>query len=195
MTRATSSSVSGSARTADHCFRAFPPTSEGRWEQCHTHGKARIALSLYLQELLRRLDIEDVPVYGSLDGQRLAPYQAAVRNGAWKRAWERVEQPYKAQRAAYRRYFGGSAAPELKMGLDPRFVQADMDSGSDEASTGGASSERGFGQNCSDDADGAGRDLPVRGTFVHIDRRPQPQLRRCGSLPPSKAESSEVMAC
>lgn len=172
---------------------SFPPTSEGTWEQCSTHGKKRIVLPSYLKELFRRLDIKGVSVHGCLDGQALAPYQAAIQQASWAQAWVRLEQPYKAQRAAYRLLFGGSSAPELKVGLEPRFVQGDVESGSDGASLGHVLSGEISGKVGTDSPRGC-QDVPVRGTFVHFDWRSRPSFRRCGSQPPSTLETFELLA-
>lgn len=79
-------------------------------------------LKEYLCELLARLSIPDIVIEDSVDGQRLAPYQAAVQLEEWSRTWQRLEGPFREQRAAYRRLFGGTGAPELTIGAKPKFV-------------------------------------------------------------------------
>lgn len=87
------------------------------WEQATMHG-----LPGYLRELLVRLNLHDVPVFDRLHGRRLARYQAVLRRTDWERAWRIIEGPFRDQRAAYRRLFGGAVAPEISADVPPRFV-------------------------------------------------------------------------
>jgi hypothetical protein len=167
------------------------PVADSVWEQTDTHGRSRMSLADYLREFLKRLNICGVTVHDSMDGQYLVPYQAAVRRGEWDRTWQILEDPYKAQRAAYRWLFGGSSAPELKLVQEPKFQTpglaglSDSDTVSDGASTSGESAGRSSDRS---------QDVPVRTTFVHFSAGPTLRRRRCGSMPPRRMEDCVVHA-
>jgi len=167
-----------------------PPVAVSVWEQTDTHGRSRMPVAEYLREFLKRVGVSGVTVHDSLDGQYLVPYQAAIRRGEWDRAWKTLEEPYKAQRAAYRWLFGGSSAPELQLVQEPKFQTpgsgglSDSDMVSDSASTSGESTGR---------SSDRGQDVPVRSTFVHFSTGPTLRRRRCGSMPPRRMEDSVVL--
>lgn len=147
------------------------------WEPAQLEA---FTLPVYLRTFLARLGV-DVEVYGTLDGRRLVPYQAVVRRGAWERAWALMEGPFLSQKAAYRRLLGGTTAPELKLGVDPRFVPLAPASAAPAAKATSSRSMR----------------LPVRSTFVHFSGGDETgeALHRCGSTPVLAETFQEVAAC
>lgn len=88
-------------------------------------GTNNFKLSEYLQALVRRIGLEDLKVFGSIDGRRLVPYQAAVVKQSWEAAHHCIREAFDIQQAAYRRLHKGKAAPELHFGKEPRFLPAE----------------------------------------------------------------------
>lgn len=169
------------------CSRGGPLLPVGprcnRWEQTDTHAGLRMPLCKYLQEFLSRLGVSGVNFHDSLDGRKLLPYQAAVLLDAWNRVRQILEQPLAEQRTAYRRLFGGSAAPDVRIVAEPRFAtDVERDAPDDAMLTSGMSSAGHAGEGS----------VPVRGTFVHFSTGAQRQPR-CGSTPPG--ERTAVMVC
>lgn len=104
-----------------------PETTESCWKTTE-----RIDMPGYLRQFLRCLDLQDVRVHDSLDGRRLMHYQAVVGSKDWDRVWAALEEPFKAQRAAYRHVYQTKAAPVLELNTEPRLMaleeQAQLDS-------------------------------------------------------------------
>lgn len=136
----------------------------------------------YLREFLSRLGIHDVGIESTLDGRRLAPYQAAVRRKDVDRVWTALEQPFRVQKAMYRLRYGGRTAPELDRVVRPRFLPHPSVSASP-----GSAEDRG--------SERPARRVPVARTFVHFGSLGGDLARpRCGSM--SKlGPASDAVAC
>lgn len=154
-----------------------PTASEWEPAECKT-----FRFPNYLREFLARLGIHDVGIESTLDGRRLAPYQAALQRKDVERVWTALEQPFRVQKAMYRLRYGGRTAPELDRAVRPRFlphpsVLASPGSAEDRAS------------------DRPARRVPVARTFVHFGSFGGELARpRCGSM--SKLEAaSDPVAC
>lgn len=91
------------------------------WRQME--GFERFSLAAYIRDFAARKGI-DLPVFSSLDGRALMPFQAAVRRGAWGSAWELLAGAFHEQRIAFRRVHGGKNAPSLTIDVEPRFDDA-----------------------------------------------------------------------
>lgn len=161
----------------------LPSNTPGvEWEPADLEA---FTLPAYLRSFLARLGL-DIEAYGSLDGRRLVPYQAAVRRGAWQHAWAAMEGPFLSQKVAYRRLLGGTNAPELKVGVEPRFVPLD-----------GRHPVDARGHAAAIAAAPPRVPLPVRSTFVHFSSGEETTggLQRCGSTPVLVETFQEVAAC
>ena len=108
------------------------------------------------------LGFADVEVFDVLDGQHLAPHQALVRPDDWQRLWLTMKEPWSTQRSAYRRAFKGTAAPVLRVGLEPHFRTMQIVAGSMVKHTSVTSNQYDTAI-----SDGGGL-LPIRGTFVQF---------------------------
>lgn len=75
----------------------------------------------FLRAFLSRLGCNDIPIYDSLDGRYLVPFQAAVCRKDWERAWSILEAPFRVQRSHYRKSLGVKQAPELDLTVKPKF--------------------------------------------------------------------------
>ena len=125
--------------------------SADEWVPGVREDGTRMPLAEYLYLLLSRCG-QEVQVFDSLDGRKLVPYQAAVQQGSLVQAWPLLQGALKRQRAEYRRFHGGSGAPEVKAGSEPRFLMHSFEEPSTEVSPCEAEEES----------------LPVRGTFLHF---------------------------
>mmetsp|Transcript_61643 Transcript_61643/g.142083 ORF Transcript_61643/g.142083 Transcript_61643/m.142083 type:complete len:102 (-) Transcript_61643:83-388(-) len=99
-----------------------------------------------------------------------------MHTSVWERVWPSIEAAFKEQRAAYRRLNGGSGAPTLVIGAEPRFLP---NSGWPTASYG------------AEPRDWLG--AQVHGTFLDF-RKPRAPRSRCGSapeLPPDDEDGEE----
>jgi len=137
--------------------------------------KEGFSFSSYLRRFLAALR-EPAEVFDSLDGRYLVPYQACMHTSVWERVWPSIEAAFKEQRAAYRRLNGGSGAPTLVIGAEPRFLP---NSGWPTASYG------------AEPRDWLG--AQVHGTFLDF-RKPRAPRSRCGSapeLPPDDEDGEE----
>lgn len=56
-----------------------------------------------------------------MDGRTLMPYQCAVRREQWSSLRTRFVEVFLLQKTAYRRANGGSTAPSMHEGVEPRF--------------------------------------------------------------------------
>merc|ERR1712070_1071346 len=84
-----------------------------------------------------------------MDSRPLVPFQAVVQAGEWTRAWGVLEVPFRAQAHAYKRELGARHSPELVVGRELRFQDAQ------EAS-------------CMDVTTAKVDLIPVQRTFVHF---------------------------
>ena len=75
---------------------------------------------LYLEEFLRRLDIQ-LRLYSELNGRALVPYQVAVRTLEWSSCRQHLEPAFHRQQRAYRRLNGGVSAPRIGEAPAARF--------------------------------------------------------------------------
>mmetsp|Transcript_59435 Transcript_59435/g.137329 ORF Transcript_59435/g.137329 Transcript_59435/m.137329 type:complete len:441 (+) Transcript_59435:36-1358(+) len=104
------------------CERGPPlmPVSfeEDTWAPC---DREFFSVSQYLQMFAEKAGV-DLLVYDSMDGQHVVPYQAVVSRAGWHQAEAQFMDYFRLQRAAYRRIFGGSAAPVIKADVEARFV-------------------------------------------------------------------------
>uniref|UniRef100_A0A7S4GKM9 Uncharacterized protein n=1 Tax=Oxyrrhis marina TaxID=2969 RepID=A0A7S4GKM9_OXYMA len=89
-----------------------------QWEPC-----AREAFSLpdYLRRFAEVLGAS-LEVFDRMDGRHLVPYQACCVTTHWEAVAPALDPAFKAQRTAYRRANGGTGAPVLATGSQPRFV-------------------------------------------------------------------------
>merc|ERR1719183_3308876 len=67
----------------------------------------------YCRHLLRMSNIHDVPVWCTLNGWTLVPYQAVVLTKHWDTFWEIIEPLWGCMCTAHRLFHGGSSAPKL----------------------------------------------------------------------------------
>jgi hypothetical protein len=91
------------------------------WMEAETDG-VRLGLPEYLSMFLGRLGVRDVGIYDRLHGRQVVRYQAVVEQQTWERVWALLETPFRIQRAAYRRLHGGSNAPDITIGMEPKFL-------------------------------------------------------------------------
>lgn len=84
----------------------------------------------YLRRLCSFLNTPDVEVYGTLDGWRLPPYQAAMTQRSWSRVQLLLEEPLKSMRTTYRRRLGGTTAPDLVAGVVPKLMELNSEAAS-----------------------------------------------------------------
>lgn len=92
------------------------------WSQPAREG---FRLPKYLELFLTHVGVEDCRVFDSIDGRCLMPCQAAVRRGDWERAWATLEEPFREQRAAYKKMLGGPCAPTLFADVHARYLPLD----------------------------------------------------------------------
>lgn len=85
-------------------------------------GPDIVTLAPYLRTFLRRLGAGEEEIYESFEGLTLVRYMVAMQLGAWQRAWRALEEPFMQQKTAYRKLFGGTAAPVIKVGVKPKFA-------------------------------------------------------------------------
>mmetsp|Transcript_33312 Transcript_33312/g.68688 ORF Transcript_33312/g.68688 Transcript_33312/m.68688 type:complete len:425 (+) Transcript_33312:61-1335(+) len=83
-------------------------------------GSSKFLLSEYIKVLLSNVG-ESIDVYNSMDGRTLMPYQCAVRREQWISLRTRFIEVFLLQKTAYRRANGGSTAPSMHEGVEPRF--------------------------------------------------------------------------
>lgn len=91
------------------------------WMEAENDG-LRLGLPEYLSMFLSRLGVTDVAIYDRLHGRQAVRYQAVVEHRTWERVWALLEIPFRIQRAAYRRLHGGSNAPDITIGMEPKFL-------------------------------------------------------------------------
>ncbi|CAE7941753.1 unnamed protein product [Symbiodinium sp. KB8] len=83
-------------------------------------GSSKFYLSEYIKVLLSNVG-ENIDAYNSMDGRTLMPYQCAVRREQWSSLRTRFVEVFLLQKTAYRRANGGSTAPSMHEGVEPRF--------------------------------------------------------------------------
>lgn len=138
------------------------------WVQAEVDG---FAFASYVRTFLERLGLH-VPVYDSMYGRTLVPYQAALQRAMWDEAWVLLAGPFRVQRSAYRRILGGARAPELAIGVAPRFLPRAARPALQPP---------------------PGLRLPVQKTFVHYATE-TPSLPRSGSDPALRSATAEKAA-
>jgi len=142
------------------------------------------SLARYLRAFLKRLPGCEpqavaqaaAQIYDSLDGRCLVPYQAVATCSAWDVAWAALKEPFRTQRGAYRRIFGGTIAPEIKVGQAPRFISV-LDSALAWPSSGGVGGELSVSE---------------RQTFVHFSAA-APVRPHFGSEPTLEAQTEPIL--
>ncbi|CAE7386111.1 unnamed protein product [Symbiodinium pilosum] len=94
------------------------------WVRYHPSmsGSRCFSFSEYLGLFLERLG-EPACTYQSLDGQDLLPYQCVMARSDWCRVRDRFQEAFTLQKSAYRRANGGTAAPRVTEGAQPRFCR------------------------------------------------------------------------
>lgn len=132
-------------------------------------------LAKYLRMFLARLGLT-LQIFDSLDGRCLVPYQAVLTCSAWDVAWTALKEPFRTQRGAYRRIFGGTIAPEIKVGQTPRFISV-LDSALAWPSSGGVGGELSVSE---------------RQTFVHFSAA-APVRPHFGSEPTLEAQTEPIL--
>ena len=92
------------------------------WVRYHPRmvGSEFFHLSEYLSLFLQRIGMP-LTLHQSLDGQELLPYQCAVQEELWQQIAPHFRRAYMLQKTAYRRANGGSTAPAITEGTEPRF--------------------------------------------------------------------------
>ncbi|CAE7650566.1 unnamed protein product, partial [Symbiodinium pilosum] len=83
-------------------------------------GSSKFYLSEYIKVLLLNVG-ETIDVFNSMDGRNLMPYQCVVRREQWMAVRTRFIEVFLLQKTAYRRANGGSTAPSMHEGFEPRF--------------------------------------------------------------------------
>ncbi|CAE7203983.1 unnamed protein product [Symbiodinium natans] len=83
-------------------------------------GSSKFYLSEYITVLLSNVG-ESIDVFNSMDGRTLMPYQCVVRREQWMALRTRFTEVFLLQKTAYRRANGGSTAPSMHEGVEPRF--------------------------------------------------------------------------
>jgi len=132
------------------------------WGEAESGG-VRLALPEYLQTFLKRIGVEGVDIYDRLHGREVVRYQAVVQRRAWEQAWTVMENPFRLQRAAYRRLHGGTNAPALTIDMAPKFLLPNS-----------VEFVKGLQDN-----EPAAVEIPTARTFIHFSAsstKPQPRL-------------------
>ncbi|CAJ1376495.1 unnamed protein product [Effrenium voratum] len=115
----------------------------------------------YMQQFLERLGYH-VRTFDTLDGQKLVPYQCAMRRDEWLRLRGEFLVAFRCQRAAYRRAYGGSQAPDLKEDMVAHFQRTP------------------WGRTCVEHFE---PQLVVRRTFLHVEEGDDDlQIRKIKSI-------------
>lgn len=88
------------------------------WEQAPKYD-----LPSYLQAFFVRVGLGHIQVFDTFQGGCLMRYQAVVQRSAWEEAWSTFGEAFKSSRVAYRMNFGGKSAPEIQVGVEPRYCK------------------------------------------------------------------------
>mmetsp|Transcript_135747 Transcript_135747/g.321679 ORF Transcript_135747/g.321679 Transcript_135747/m.321679 type:complete len:288 (+) Transcript_135747:375-1238(+) len=83
------------------------------WTVFGEGAKPKFQAASYIQQFLKRLG-HGVRTFNRLDGHNLVPYQCAIRRCQWRKVSQDFAQAFKLQRAAYRHFYGGCTAPDLR---------------------------------------------------------------------------------
>ncbi|CAJ1371400.1 unnamed protein product [Effrenium voratum] len=94
------------------------------WLGSWSSDKSKFNAASYIQQFLRRLG-HAFRTFDTLDGQKLVPYQAALRRDEWEKVGKELIQAFSLQKAAYRRLHGGCQAPDLKENNRPTYQRRD----------------------------------------------------------------------
>ena len=84
-------------------------------------GSSKFYLSDYIQLFLENIGAS-AQTYNLLDGRQLVPYQCVVAREEWNSVRARFCEAFTLQKTAYRRANGGSSAPGMHEGVEPRFL-------------------------------------------------------------------------
>ena len=84
-------------------------------------GSSKFYLSDYIQLFLENIGAS-AQTYNLLDGRQLVPYQCVVAREEWNSVRARFFEAFTLQKTAYRRANGGSTAPGVHEGVEPRFL-------------------------------------------------------------------------
>lgn len=87
-------------------------TAEGKWVSNSTKMD-NFCLAEYLHHLLQASHVHDLPVWSTLYGWTLVPYQAVILRKHWDCFIQLMEPIWGSMRTAYRYVHGGSRAPKL----------------------------------------------------------------------------------
>lgn len=103
----------------------FPPLSlsGGHWVNSQIDADS-FSLAEYLRHLLQASNVSDLPVWYTLHGLMLVPYQAVILQKHWDRFWQLMKPLWGSMRTKYRSLHGGSRAPKLCVVQKATFVQA-----------------------------------------------------------------------
>ena len=82
------------------------------WTRFQTGPDGKFRFAPYLKCFIEQLG-HSLPIYDTLDGKALVPYQCMMLRQQWKAVRDHVIRAMTLQRAAYRRANGGSRAPSL----------------------------------------------------------------------------------
>lgn len=81
--------------------------------------RKKFCFAEYLRQFLERLG-HQVPIYDTLDGKTLVPYQCVMVRESWMELRRDVLAALKLQKMAYRFRHGGTTAPSLVEDVCPR---------------------------------------------------------------------------
>jgi len=82
------------------------------WTRFQTGPDGKFRFAPYLKCFIEQLG-HSLPIYDTLDGKALVPYQCMMLRQQWEAVRDHVIRAMTLQRAAYRRANGGSRAPSL----------------------------------------------------------------------------------
>lgn len=82
---------------------------------------ARFRMVEYMRSFLAALG-HDIPVYGTLEGRSVVPYQCVVVRSQWMLVRASFAKAFVLQKAAYRRANGGTTAPAMVEDVHPHLV-------------------------------------------------------------------------
>lgn len=81
----------------------------------------RFHLRQYLKCFLAAIG-QEIEIFDTLDSRRLVPYQCVVCRSQWEAIRARFLDIFRLAKTAYRRANGGTVAPGMQDGVEPRFV-------------------------------------------------------------------------
>eukprot|EP00931_Biecheleriopsis_adriatica_P110165 TRINITY_DN8442_c0_g3_i1.p1 TRINITY_DN8442_c0_g3~~TRINITY_DN8442_c0_g3_i1.p1 ORF type:complete len:234 (+),score=26.43 TRINITY_DN8442_c0_g3_i1:536-1237(+) len=93
-------------------------------------------LHIYLQALLQFCNKDPNVIFSTLDGKRVASFQAVVQRSSWPGLWDVLEPLLGQHKSAYRLKYGGSGAPSLSIDVPPIFEDDAAMSDSEDGTSG-----------------------------------------------------------